>query len=63
MHDLQFKIQRSRGNFEDYSTKLKKRMTEMLKQAIEEPLKNPKGRKEGYLYYLEKSKRFHLTLP
>lgn len=55
MNDLQFKIQRTRTNFEDYSNKLKNRMTEMQKQALEEPLKNPKGRKEGYLYYLEKS--------
>lgn len=55
MNDLQFKIQRTRGNFEDYSTKLKKRMAEIQKQALEEPFKNHKGRKEGYLFYFEKS--------
>lgn len=58
MNDLQFKIQRTRTNFEDYSIKLKKRMAEIQKQALEEkPLKNSKGRKHGYLYYLEKSKK------
>lgn len=54
--DLQCKILKTRDNFEDYSSKLKKRMAEILKQASEEPFRNTRGRKEGYLYLLEKSK-------
>ncbi|XP_060531774.1 rho GTPase-activating protein 26 isoform X3 [Cylas formicarius] len=52
MRDLQEKIQKTRNNFDDFSEKLKKRMSEVQKQ--EEPLRNVKGRKEGYLYLLEK---------
>lgn len=55
MHDLQGKIQKTRTNFDDYSTKLKKRMAEVQKQYLDEPIRNIKGKKEGYLYLLEKS--------
>lgn len=54
MKDLQQKIQKTRGNFDDFSQKLKKRMSEVQKQ--DEPIrKNAKGCREGYLYLLEKS--------
>ncbi|CAH0560204.1 unnamed protein product [Brassicogethes aeneus] len=49
---LSQKIQKTRTNFDDFSHKLKSRMTEVLKQ--EEPIRNIRGRKEGYLYLLEK---------
>ncbi|KRT79233.1 Pleckstrin homology domain containing protein [Oryctes borbonicus] len=54
MIDLQCKIQKTRDNFEDYSSKLRKRMAEVQKQTQEEPLRNTRGRKEGYLFLLEK---------
>ncbi|KAK9700493.1 BAR domain [Popillia japonica] len=54
MFDLQCKIQKTRDNFEDYSCKLRKRMAEVQKQTQEEPLRNTKGKKEGYLFLLEK---------
>lgn len=55
MDDLQYKIQKTRNNFEDYSTKLMKRMAETQKQSLDEPaVRNTKGRKEGYLFLLEK---------
>ncbi|XP_071056664.1 rho GTPase-activating protein 26 isoform X2 [Onthophagus taurus] len=54
MNDLQCKIQKTRDNFEDYSSKLKKRMAEVQKQAQDEPLRNVKGKKEGYLHLFEK---------
>lgn len=52
MRDLQSKIQKTRTNFDDFTEKLKKRMSEVQKQ--EEPLRNSKGCKEGYLFLLEK---------
>ncbi|XP_050304226.1 rho GTPase-activating protein 26 isoform X2 [Anthonomus grandis grandis] len=52
MKDLQSKIQKTRGNFDDFSEKLKKRMSEVQKQ--EGPLSTSKGCKEGYLFLLEK---------
>ncbi|XP_076274115.1 GTPase regulator associated with FAK isoform X2 [Rhynchophorus ferrugineus] len=52
MRDLQSKIQKTRSNFDDFTEKLKKRMSEVQKQ--EEPLRNSKGCKEGYLFLLEK---------
>lgn len=56
MEDLQYKIQKTRSNFEENSKKLRNRMHEMQKQSLDEPIRNPKGHKEGYLYLLEKSK-------
>lgn len=55
MHDLQLKIQKTRTNFDDYSSKLKKRMAEVQKQYLDEPVRNTRGKKEGYLFLLEKS--------
>ncbi|XP_018563798.1 rho GTPase-activating protein 26 isoform X2 [Anoplophora glabripennis] len=53
MKDLQQKIQKTRSNFDDFSQKLKKRMSEVQKQ--DEPIrKNAKGCREGYLFLLEK---------
>ncbi|VEN48450.1 unnamed protein product [Callosobruchus maculatus] len=53
MKDLQQKIQKTRNNFDDFSQKLKKRMSEVQKQ--DEPVrKNTKGCREGYLFLLEK---------
>ncbi|KAL1489895.1 hypothetical protein ABEB36_013822 [Hypothenemus hampei] len=52
MKDLQSKIQKTRSNFDDFSEKLKKRMSEVQKQ--EGPLSISKGCKEGYLFLLEK---------
>ncbi|CAH1966920.1 unnamed protein product [Acanthoscelides obtectus] len=53
MKDLQQKIQKTRSNFDDFSQKLKKRMSEVQKQ--DEPVrKNTKGCREGYLFLLEK---------
>ncbi|XP_019871131.1 rho GTPase-activating protein Graf isoform X2 [Aethina tumida] len=51
-HQLSQKIQKTRNNFDDFSQKLKSRMEEVLKQA--EPVRNVRGRKEGYLFLLEK---------
>lgn len=56
MHDLQLKIQKTRTNFDDYSTMLKKRMAEVQKQYLDEPVRNTIGKMEGYLYLIEKSK-------
>lgn len=56
MDDLSYKIQKTRDNFEDYRSKLKKRMAEIQKQFLDEPVRNIRGRKEGYLFLLEKSK-------
>lgn len=56
MEDLQYKIQKTRSNFEENSKKLRNRMHEMQKQSLDEPVRNSKGHKEGYLYLLEKSK-------
>lgn len=53
MKDLQSKIQKTRTNFDDFSEKLKKRMSEVQKH--EGPLSVSKGCKEGYLFLLEKS--------
>lgn len=55
MADLQQKIQKTRSNFDDFSHKLKKRMSEVQKQ--DEPLRNLRGCREGYLYLLEKSNK------
>ncbi|XP_066246959.1 rho GTPase-activating protein 26 isoform X1 [Euwallacea similis] len=52
MKDLQSKIQKTRTNFDDFSEKLKKRMSEVQKH--EGPLSISKGCKEGYLFLLEK---------
>lgn len=52
MKDLQSKIQKTRSNFDDFSEKLKKRMSEVQKQEV--PLSISKGCKEGYLFLLEK---------
>lgn len=52
MADLQQKIQKTRTNFDDFSKKLKKRMSEVQKQ--DEPVRATKGVKEGYLFLLEK---------
>ncbi|XP_044748159.1 rho GTPase-activating protein 26 isoform X2 [Coccinella septempunctata] len=54
MVDLQTKIQKTRTNFNDYKDKLKTRMAEVKKQCLEEPIRNAKGCKKGYLYLLEK---------
>ncbi|KAH1019268.1 hypothetical protein HUJ04_009112 [Dendroctonus ponderosae] len=54
MKDLQSKIQKTRTNFDDFSEKLKKRMSEVQKQEV--PPSISKGCKEGYLFLLEKSK-------
>ncbi|KAK9875665.1 hypothetical protein WA026_009461 [Henosepilachna vigintioctopunctata] len=54
MVDLQTKIQKTRTNFNDYQEKLKTRMAEVKKQCLEEPIRNAKGCKIGYLYLLEK---------
>ncbi|XP_045478626.1 rho GTPase-activating protein 26 isoform X2 [Harmonia axyridis] len=54
MVDLQTKIQKTRTNFNDYKDKLKTRMAEVKKQCLEEPMRNAKGCKTGYLYLLEK---------
>ncbi|KAF5300015.1 hypothetical protein FQR65_LT09271 [Abscondita terminalis] len=54
MEDLQYKIQKTRSNFEENSKKLRNRMHEMQKQTLDEPIRNPKGHKEGYLFLLEK---------
>lgn len=54
MNDLQFKIQKTRDNFEDYRLKLTKRMAEIQKQSLEEPVRGTKGEKSGYLFLLEK---------
>ncbi|XP_031340097.1 rho GTPase-activating protein 26 isoform X3 [Photinus pyralis] len=54
MEDLQYKIQKTRSNFEENSKKLRNRMHEMQKQTLDEPIRNLKGHKEGYLYLLEK---------
>ncbi|KAK5644251.1 hypothetical protein RI129_008096 [Pyrocoelia pectoralis] len=54
MDDLQYKIQKTRSNFEENSKKLRNRMHEMQKQTLDEPIRNLKGHKEGYLYLLEK---------
>ncbi|KAL3265971.1 hypothetical protein HHI36_010159 [Cryptolaemus montrouzieri] len=54
MVDLQTKIQKTRTNFNDYKDKLKTRMAEVKKQCLEEPIRNAKGCKAGYLYLLEK---------
>lgn len=56
MDDLQYKIQKTRNNFEDYSCKLRKRMAEIQKLSLDEPVRNTRGRKEGYLFLLEKSR-------
>lgn len=58
MHELQLKIQKTRTNFDDYSSKLKKRMAEVQKQYLDEPVRNTRGKKEGYLFLLEKSEQF-----
>lgn len=58
MKDLQSKIQKTRTNFDDFSEKLKKRMSEVLK--LEVPPNISKGCKEGYLFLLEKSKPHQL---
>ncbi|XP_074039459.1 GTPase regulator associated with FAK [Leptinotarsa decemlineata] len=50
--ELQTKIQKTRNNFDDFSQKLKKRMSEVQKQ--DEPVRNAKGCREGYLFLLEK---------
>ncbi|CAH1159775.1 unnamed protein product [Phaedon cochleariae] len=50
--DLQQKIQKTRNNFDDFSQILKKRMSEVQKQ--DEPIRNAKGCREGYLFLLEK---------
>ncbi|ENN82478.1 hypothetical protein YQE_01147, partial [Dendroctonus ponderosae] len=52
MKDLQSKIQKTRTNFDDFSEKLKKRMSEVQKQEV--PPSISKGCKEGYLFLLEK---------
>lgn len=62
MEDLQYKIQKTRNNFEENSKQLRNRMHEMQKQSLDEPIRNPKGHKEGYLFLLEKSKSYFLTL-
>ncbi|KAJ8982991.1 hypothetical protein NQ317_001432 [Molorchus minor] len=54
MKDLQQKIQKTRSNFDDFSHKLKKRMSEVQKQQDEPIRKNAKGCLTGYLYLLEK---------
>ncbi|KAJ8934274.1 hypothetical protein NQ318_005594 [Aromia moschata] len=54
MKDLQQKIQKTRTNFDDFSHKLKKRMSEVQKQQDEPIRKNSKGCREGYLFLLEK---------
>lgn len=54
MEDLQYKIQKTRSNFEENSKKLRNRMHEMQKQTLDEPIRNIKGHKEGYLFLLEK---------
>ncbi|KAJ8940220.1 hypothetical protein NQ314_010782 [Rhamnusium bicolor] len=54
MKDLQQKIQKTRTNFDDFSQKLKKRMSEVQKQ--DEPIrKNAKGCREGYLFFARKN--------
>lgn len=50
--DLQTKIQKTRTNFDDFSQILRKRMSEVQKQ--DEPIRNAKGCREGYLFLLEK---------
>ncbi|CAG9837184.1 unnamed protein product [Diabrotica balteata] len=50
--DLQAKIQKTRNNFDGFSQQLKKRMSEVQKQ--DEPIRNAKGCREGYLFLLEK---------
>ncbi|XP_056643046.1 rho GTPase-activating protein 26 isoform X2 [Diorhabda carinulata] len=50
--DLQTKIQKTRNNFDDFSQILRKRMSEVQKQ--DEPIRNAKGCREGYLFLLEK---------
>ncbi|CAG9860721.1 unnamed protein product [Phyllotreta striolata] len=50
--DLQTKIQKTRNNFDDFSQILRKRMSEVQKQ--DEPVRNAKGCREGYLFLLEK---------
>ncbi|XP_017783186.1 PREDICTED: rho GTPase-activating protein 26 [Nicrophorus vespilloides] len=57
--DLQLRIQKTRDNFEDYSSKLRKRMAEIQKQ--QDPVRNTKGRKEGYLFLLEKKTFGHTS--
>ncbi|XP_025831780.1 rho GTPase-activating protein 26, partial [Agrilus planipennis] len=60
MKDLQYKLQVTRSNFEENSKKLRNRLHEMQKQSLDEPIRNSRGRKEGYLYLLEK-KAFGMT--
>ncbi|XP_065158393.1 rho GTPase-activating protein 26 isoform X2 [Atheta coriaria] len=50
--DLQLRIQKTRDNFLDYKDKLHERMADIQKQ--QDNIKTLKGRKEGYLFLLEK---------
>lgn len=56
MDDLQQKIQKTRTNFDDFSSILRKRMDDVKKHYLEEPVRKAKGCRAGYLYLLEKSR-------
>lgn len=58
MHDLQFRIQKTRENFDEtrnQTESLKKKMLEVRQQAHDEPGRSNKGNtREGYLFLQEK---------